>query len=124
VEVKYQFQYPGDTTGIVPEWEAPNGYTQPEFFYTVEVSGVTADSKTSKSKGVMTFEDDIELVLTDDQGNPREDLKSLTIKRPDGQEVTEEPDENGVIRLTDVPPGPFKVVDYTTKESQKKRQPV
>jgi hypothetical protein len=116
VEVKYQFQYPGDTADLVPEWEAPNGYTQPEFFYTVEVSGVTADSKKSKSKGVMAFEDDIELVLTDDQGQPRTDLKNLTLKRPDGQEVQKAPDDEGVITLTDVPPGPFKVVDYTLKK--------
>lgn len=28
----------------------------------------------------------------------------------------EAPDENSVIRLTDVPPGPFKGVDYTLKK--------
>ena len=109
VEGKYQFQYPGDTADIVPEWEAPNGYTQPEFFYTVEVAGVTADSKTSKRKGLMTFVDDLTLQVVDpDPGAPYADQK-VEITLADGTTQTTSTNGSGRVALTDVPPGPARV---------------
>ena len=64
----------------------------------------------------MTFEDDIEFHLTDEQVNPWEDLKSVSLKYSDGQEETENPDNNGVLRWQNVSPGPFIVVDYALKK--------
>jgi hypothetical protein len=107
--VKYQFQYPGDTADIVPEWKAPNGYTQPEFFYTVEVAGVTADSKKSKSKGVMAFEDDLTVHLLDAGSHaPLNDQKAKIILA-DGSTKQKSLDGGGRIQLQDVPPGPLKL---------------
>ena len=50
MEGRYQVQYPGDTAEITPEWEAPNGYRQPEFFYTVETLGGPPTRKSRREK--------------------------------------------------------------------------
>jgi len=109
VTVKYRFQYPGDTAEITPEWEAPNGYRQPEFFYTVETLGVTADSKDAKSKGVMTFVDDLDLRLLDagTQAPLTDQTAKLTL--PDGSTQEETLNGEGRVQLQEVPPGPVHV---------------
>jgi hypothetical protein len=109
VEVMYQFQYPGDTTDIVPEWEAPNGYTQPEFFYTVEVAGVTADSKKSKSKGTMTFVDDLTVQVVDVKSGAPYANQKAKIKLADGSTKSKTTDGSGIVELKEIPPGPAKV---------------
>ena len=109
VTVKYRFQYPGDTAEITPEWEAPTGYRQPEFFYTVETLGVTADSKDAKSRGVVAFVDDLTLQVVDaESGAPYAD-QDVEITLADGSTKTKTTDGNGVIELSEVPPGPAKV---------------
>jgi hypothetical protein len=56
-------------------------------------------------------------VLTSRRGGGAEDVPaSVSGDVADIVPEWEAPDENGVIRLTDVPPGPFKVVDYTLKK--------
>lgn len=109
VMVKYRFQYPGDVADIVPEWEAPNGYEQPEFFYTVDVSGVRADSKDAKQRGVMTFADDLTLQVVDaGTGAPHTD-QDVEVTLADGSTQTATTNGSGTAELTDVPPGPAKV---------------
>lgn len=109
VEVKYQFRYPGETADILPEWEAPNGYTQPEFFYTVEVAGVTADSKKSKRKGVMTFVDDLTLQVVDPETGAPYANQNTKIKLADGSTKEKTTDGSGKVKLNEIPPGPAKV---------------
>ena len=109
VEVKYQFRYPGDTADILPEWEAPNGYTQPEFFYTVEVAGVTAASKKSKSKGIMTFVDDLTLQVVDPESGAPYANQDTKIKLADGSTKEKTTSGSGKVELNEIPPGPAKV---------------
>jgi len=109
VEVTYQFQYPGDTADVVPEWEAPNGYAQPTFFYTVEVAGVTADSQASSRRGLTTFVDDLSLqVVGPDGGAPHAD-QTVEVTLADGSTRTKTTGASGTVTLKDVPPGPAKV---------------
>ena len=109
VTVKYRFQYPGDTSDILPEWEAPDGYRQPEFFYKAEVSGVRVDSRDARSRGVVAFVDDLTLQVVDaESGAPYAD-QDVEITLADGSTKTKTTDGNGVIELSEVPPGPAKV---------------
>jgi hypothetical protein len=109
VEVMYQFRYPGDTADILPEWEAPNGYTQPGFFYTVEVAGVTADSKTSKSKGVMTFVDDLTVQVVDAKSGAPYANQKTQITLADGSTKEKTTSGSGKVELNEIPPGPAKI---------------
>lgn len=109
VEVKWQFAYPGKTADIVPDWEAADGYTQPAFFYAVDVTGVTADSRTAKSKGIMTFVDDLNVQLLEaDTHAPLTDQKA-TVTLANGQTKETSLTAEGRLQLKDMPPGPAKV---------------
>ncbi len=109
VQVKYRFQYPGDTADIPAEWHAPRGYVQPEFFYTVNVSGRIADSKKAKTRGVMKFVDDLTVQVVDTKsGTPYAD-QDVEIKRADGSTQSATTDGSGTVELMDIPPGPAKV---------------
>ncbi len=109
VQAKYMFEYPGDTADIVPEWDASEGYRQPEFFYTVNVSGRIADSKDAKTRGVMTFVDDLTAQVVDAQsGAPYAD-QDVEVTLADGSTQSETTDGSGLVELTEIPPGPTKI---------------
>lgn len=109
LEVAYQFQYPGDTADILPEWEAPDGYSQPQYFYRVDVSGITADSKDAKSKGVMTFVDDLILQVVDAKNGQPYPEQDVECTLADGSTETITTDDEGKAHLEELPPGPVKV---------------
>jgi hypothetical protein len=118
VEVKYQFQYPRDTADLLPEWEASDGYVHPELFYTVEVDGVTADSKEASSRGLMTFKDDLRIQVVDSEcGAPYAD-QTAEITLANGSTTTKTTDGMGMVELKDVPPGPAKIALSALGESQ------
>ncbi len=104
----YQFQYPGDTADIVPEWEAPEGYAQPRFFYTVDVLGVQADSTDAKAKGLLTFVDDATIRLRDLVTDAPVADETVVVILPDGSEQETTLDAEGRAELSDIPPGPIK----------------
>ena len=108
VEAKYRFHYPGDTSGITPEWEAPNGYRQPEFFYTVTVDGLSASSETAKSKGRMTFVDDLKLQVVDAKSGAPYPDQTVKLTLADGSTREKTTGEAGSLKLKEVPPGPVK----------------
>jgi hypothetical protein len=109
VTVTYQFQYPGDTADILPAWDAPDGYTQPEYVYTVEVAGVRADSETAKRNGVLTFVDDLTLQVVDPtRGAPYAD-QTIAVTLADGASTETTTDGSGIAELNEIPPGPARV---------------
>jgi len=112
VEVEWEYEYYEDTDSIPTEEEAEKGYQPPEYFFRVEVEGVTAES------GLLAFNDQIEFVLADRFERPRKDVEEVTFKLPDGSEVTEEPDQDGRVVLDDVPPGPVQVLDIVRDENE------
>ncbi|PQJ35327.1 hypothetical protein BSZ35_12590 [Salinibacter sp. 10B] len=108
VEVMYRFQYPGDTADIVPEWKAPEGYVQPQFFYTVDVSGIIADSQDAKSTGVMRFVDDLDLRFVNEGGAPLAN-QTVELTLADGSTEERQTSGEGRVQLREVPPGPVHV---------------
>lgn len=110
IETEWAYEYHEDTDDIPTEAEAENGYTSPEYFFRVDVEGVAAQSD------VLAFKDWVEFVLTDRFERPRKDVEEITLKLPDGKEVTEKPDERGRVVLKDVPPGAIQVVSCKTKK--------
>jgi hypothetical protein len=109
VTVTYRFQYPGDTADIRPAWDAPDGYTQPEYVYTVTVAGVRADSEPAKSNGVLTFVDDLTLQVVDPtRGAPYAD-QTVAVTLADGSTVEDNTNASGTVELSEIPPGPATV---------------
>ncbi|PQJ33969.1 hypothetical protein BSZ35_04500 [Salinibacter sp. 10B] len=109
VEVMYRFQYPGDTSDVVPEWKAPEGYVQPQFFYTVDVSGIQADSQDAKSKGVMRFVDDLTLQVVNAQSGAPYPEQDVELTLADRSTQTKTTNGSGTVELKEIPPGPVKV---------------
>ena len=107
VTVKYRFQYPGDTAEITPEWEAPNSYRQPEFFFTVNVSGVTVSSENAKRNGLLTFHDHVE-IQKKYSGEPAQDVP-YKATLADGSTTEGRTNAEGIATLEEIPPGPLKV---------------
>lgn len=111
IEIDWGYEYHEDTDDIPTEDEAESGYTTPEYFFRVEVEGVEAESD------LLTFKDSVEFVLTDRFERPRDDVKEVTFKLPDGEEVIKKPDKRGRVVLEDVPPGAVHIVNCATKAS-------
>ncbi len=109
VEGMYQFQYPNETSTIVPEWEASDGYVQPQFFYTVNVSGVIADSQNAKARGLLTFVDDLVVHVVDAKNGGPYPEQEVELTLADGSTKTETTNGSGTVDLNEIPPGPARV---------------
>jgi hypothetical protein len=103
IKTEWEFQYVEDTNDIPTHDEAENGYKNPEFFFRVNLGGVSKDS------GLLKFKDWVEIQLVDVDNNPipNEDYKIIFA---DGQEESGKLDENGKAVLTDLPPGGYKII--------------
>jgi hypothetical protein len=97
VEAAWRFEYPGNVTEIVPEAEAPAGYVPPEYFFRVDVGGVTAES------GRLAFRDTVTLEHRTAAATRYE------AHLADGTIRTGRTDADGRAVLEDVPPGPVDV---------------
>ena len=109
VTVNYQFQYPGDTANILPAWEAPNGYTKPSFLYRVDVCGIRADSSNERTRGLLSFVDDLTLQVVDAPSGIPYGEETVDLTLPTGERQTATLDETGTVTLTELPPGPVWV---------------
>lgn len=98
IETEWEFQYVDDTDDIPTEEESENGYQWPEYFFRVVCAGKSVDS------GLLKFKDFIELVLKDRLGVPHKNRKYV-LKLPDGTEKKGSLDENGKLKMDDIPPG-------------------
>jgi len=101
LKAEWEFQYVEDTDDIPTDEEAENGYTNPEYFFRVTMGGVSADS------GLLKFKDFIEIEVVD--FNEQKMNVDYTIRFSDGTEKSGSVDENGDIKITDAPPGPYKI---------------
>jgi len=111
VEAEWEYAYHEDTDDIPRDEELEKGYQPPEYFFVVEVEGVSAES------GLLTFKDWVEFIFEDAEGSPREDIARVKFQYPDGTEVEKVPDTKGRIVLKDVPPGVITIVEQVRKKS-------
>jgi len=102
VEAEWAYAYHEDTDDIPTEEEAEKGYQPPEYFFRVDVEGVTADSD------LLTFKDWIEIELKDREGQPIPEERYV-VDLPDGSQEKGTLDQQGKAKIDDVPPGRVKV---------------
>lgn len=103
IEVDWEYEYHEDTDEIPTQEEAEKGYNPPEYFFRVNIAGVSADS------GLLEFKDWIEIQWAEADGTPAANRKFKLITA-DGKERNESFDSQGWIRLEDMPPGAFKII--------------
>lgn len=97
-EVDWEFVYLEDTDDIPREEETEKEYKAPEYFFQVEVEGITAQSD------LLTFKDWIEVSLIDEDGQPVGE-ESYTLYMPDGNKRKGKLDSEGRAKEEEVPPG-------------------
>lgn len=102
IETNWEYEYHEDTDDIPTEEETEKGYNPPEYFFRVIVAGVSADSK------LLKFKDFIEFKLIDQEGKVVKNAK-YNLKLPDGKTKEGKLDENGYVKIDDVPPGKYKL---------------
>ncbi len=105
VEAEWEYEYHEDTDEIPTEEELQKygkKYNPPEYFFRVKVSEVAADS------GLLEFKDWIEVQVVDRTGYPLSG-KDYTITLSDGRQKKGKLDDDGRVRIDDVPPGPYKI---------------
>ena len=102
IETNWEYEYREDTDDIPTEEETENGYKNPEYFFRVNIGGISADSE------LLKFKDWIEIKLEDQDGNPLKDV-SYQIKLPDGKNKDGKLDSTGYAKVEDVPPGKYEI---------------
>ena len=108
IKVEWEYQYFEDTDEIVTEQELQQygkSYNPPEYFFTITIEGQEF-GKSDQASGLLRFKDWIELIGFDDQGNPAGGQK-YKIFLADGSKKEGKLDDNGLVRLDDIPPGPY-----------------
>ena len=102
IEIDWEYEYHEDTDEIPTKEESEKGYNPPEYFFRVNIGGVSAES------GLLTFKDWIELQFNDRLGNPLKN-ENYVIILPDGSEKKGQLDEKGYAKIEGIPPGAFMV---------------
>lgn len=109
IELQWEYQYHEDTDEIPSEQELQQygrSYNPPEYFFTVKLEN--DEYGRDQSSGLLLFKDWIEIELRDDEGRvvPNQHYK---IALPDGTEREGDLDDQGKVRIEDVPPGQFTI---------------
>ncbi len=102
VEAEWEFEYHEDTDDIPTEEESENGYNPPEYFFRINIGGVSADS------GLLEFKDWIEIELEEEDGSPIA-KEEYVIKLPNGEERKGKLDQDGYCKEEDIPPGRIQI---------------
>ena len=110
VEVKWEFQYSGNTESIPTSDESEDGYQQPKYFFRINVGEIYNDS------GLLKFKDWIEIKLTDSEGYPVKDI-DYELQLPDGEIKKGKLDNDGYAKVEYLPPGKYKVSFPYKKDS-------
>jgi hypothetical protein len=111
IEPEWDFEYHEDTDDVPTAGETETGYQHPEYFFRVDVGGLTAQSDTLKFQDWVAFE------VRDAFGNVPEDVTGLVILAPDGTELEKSLDADGRVRLEDTLPGVYEVKEYLYADS-------
>ncbi len=102
IKTEWEFQYVEDTDDIPDDNESENGYQNPEYFFRVNIGGISEDS------GLLKFKDTIE-VQWNNSNEPAANNK-FKIVTADGNEINGSLDTDGKFNADNLPPGPFILV--------------
>ncbi len=102
IKIEWEFQYVEDTDDIPDDNEAENGYQNPEYFFRVNIGGVSADS------GLLKFKDWIEINVQNEFGRSLKDLE-YTLILPDGKKKKGKVNDEGKIIEDNLPPGKCRI---------------
>ena len=105
VEADWEYEYHEDSDEIPTEEELQkygNHYNPPEYFFRVKIGDIFIDS------GLLTFKDDIEITLKDQDGKPVSDEKYV-LYLPDGSTRNGTLDSKGYAKEEKVPPGKIRI---------------
>ncbi|MBN1212788.1 MAG: hypothetical protein JXA92_09450 [candidate division Zixibacteria bacterium] len=108
LEIDWRFDYPDDTAKIPTQKEMQKyggAYSAPAYFFKVIINDTSYGDK--QKSGLLYFTDFIELELIDETDQPVPEA-AFALVPPDGSAALEgRLDQNGFVRLEDVPPGPY-----------------
>jgi hypothetical protein len=110
IELQWAYEYHEDTDEIPTDAELQRygrGYNPPEYFFTIKVDHQEFGRR--QESGLLEFKDWIEIDWKDDSGRPVTG-KDIIVYLPDGSERRATLDENGRVRLDDIPPGGFRAI--------------
>lgn len=102
VETEWEFQYPGNTMNIPGKDESENGYINPQYFFRINIGGISKESEKIK------FMDYSELTVQDEYGNPISNEEVIVVTA-DGKKQNLKTDSEGKLKIDDVPPGKIKL---------------
>jgi hypothetical protein len=108
IETDWEYEYHEDTDEIPTEEETEKGYNPPEYFFRVNIAGVSADS------GLLEFKDWIEIEVIGKDGEALKD-KEYILTMPDGSEKRGKLNEEGKAKVEDIPPGSVKITIEETE---------
>jgi hypothetical protein len=109
IELQWAYEYHEDTDEIPSDEQMQRygrNYNPPEYFFTVKVDKQEFGKK--QESGLLEFKDWVEIQLVDDHGNAVANQRyQLTL--PDGTTRDGELDNDGRVRLEDIPPGEITI---------------
>ncbi len=105
IELQWAYEYHEDTDEIPTDEEMQRygrSYNPPEYFFTVKVDNQEFGRR--QESGLLLFKDWIEIQLVDDQHDSVPN-QHYVVTLPDGTTREGDLDDNGRVRLEDIPPG-------------------
>ncbi len=105
IDVQWEYEYYEDTDEIPTQEEMEKyggGYNPPEYFFTVKVG--EKEFGTEQESELLRFKDWMEVHCAGVDGQPAANRRAR-ITLPDGSEREEQINEEGLIRLDNIPPG-------------------
>jgi hypothetical protein len=115
IEIDWEYEYHEDTDEVPTEEELQNygrSYNPPEYFFIIEIDGQKFGRE--QESGLLLFKDYIEIEMTDEGGVPLAGA-DYTLTLADGTEMEGQLDEDGRLRVDDVPPGRYQL--YVTENA-------
>lgn len=109
VEMQWEFDYQDSVEQIPTEDELQpyqKSYANPQFYFIVLIDGIRVGE--NRESGLMTFKDNIDLLLNDEEGKPRSGEK-YTITFADGTQQQGTLDTEGKAHIDKTVPGPIRV---------------
>jgi len=103
IEADWEFEYVEDTDDIVRQEESELGYNPPEYFFRINIAGISADSD------LLTFKDWLRIELRD-RNNNLVSNEEYILHLPDGSKRRGTLNSNGFALEENLPPGLIFVI--------------
>jgi len=109
IEILWEYEYHEDIDEIPTDEELKKygkSYNHPEYFFVIEIDGQKFGRE--QESGLLLFKDYIDVLMTDGNGKPMSGA-DYVLELADGSERTGKVDDQGYVRLEDVPPGKYRL---------------